>query len=94
MPEYPGGHEAMFRYIADNLHWTDQSGSGGKVFVAFTVEENGALTEVAVLRSMNVLADAEALRLVKMMPSWKPGLDFRGEPIRQRMVLPIQICAR
>ena len=93
-PEFPGGFEALMKFIADHLQWQESSGPGGKVYVTFTVEEDGSLTETKVLRGVDVLADAEAMRLVNAMPRWNPGRDHNGKPMRQRWNLPIQICTR
>lgn len=93
-PEFPGGFEALMKFMADNIQWSDSSGPGGKVYMTFMVEEDGALTEVEVLRGENAMADAEAMRVVKTMPRWMPGRDLDGKPMRQRWNLPIQICTR
>lgn len=93
-PEFPGGHEALMKFIADNIEWQGSSGPGGKVYMTFTVEVDGTVTEARVLRGVDGMADAEAMRLVRAMPGWTPGRDLDGRPMQQRWNLPIQICTR
>ena len=93
-PKFPGGHEALLKYIAEHLQVPDTSFSGGKVWVEFMVETDGSLTEVSVKKGLSALADVEALRLVRGMPRWIPGRWFDGEPMRQQIRLPVYICVR
>ena len=90
MPKYPGGTEKMFEFIADNLRWPgdDDSCIQGRVVVSFIVEKDGSLTDVKVIKSLDPAFDKEAIRVVKSMPKWKPGMD-NGEPIRVRYSVPV-----
>ena len=88
-PKFPGGPEKMFEFINENLRWPDTEADViGRVVVAFTVEKDGSLSDIKVVKSLDSLFDKEAVRLVKSMPKWKPGMD-NGEPIRIRYSVPV-----
>ena len=91
MPKYPGGTEKMFEFIADNLRWPydDESCIQGRVIVSFIVEKDGSLTDIKVEKSIDPLFDKEAVRVVKSMPKWKPGM-YRGKPARVKYCIPIR----
>ena len=90
MPVFPGGDAAMIEFLQKNMVYPENAkkkGITGKVFVGFVVEANGSITDVKVLRGFDKECDAEAVRLVKLMPKWKPGSD-KGKPLRVRFVMP------
>ena len=91
MPKYPGGTENMFEFIKDNLRWPgdDDSCIQGRVIVSFIVEKDGSLTDIKVEKSIDPLFDKEAVRVVKSMPKWKPGM-YRGKPARVIYCIPIR----
>ena len=91
MPKYPGGPEKMFDFIADNLHWPydDESCIQGRVIVSFIVEKDGSLSDIKVEKSIDPLFDKEAVRVVKSMPKWEPGM-WRGKPTRVKYCIPIR----
>jgi len=89
-PEYPGGYNAMFDFISKNVKYPKESkekGIEGRVFVQFVVEKDGSLNEITVLRGVSEDIDAEAIRVVKAMPNWKPGMN-EGKTVRVQYVLP------
>ena len=91
MPEYPGGNEAMFAFFAKNMKYPADAQKNkvqGRVFVTFIVDKDGAITDVQVVKPAYPSLDAEAVRLVKMMPKWKPGTQ-RGVPVRVKFTLPV-----
>jgi protein TonB len=90
MPKYPGGPEKMFEFIADNLRWPgdDDSCIQGRVIVSFIVEKDGSLTDIKVEKSIDPLFDKEAVRVVKTMPKWEPGM-YNGHPARVKYCIPI-----
>ena len=90
MPKYPGGTEKMFEFIADNLRWPDDDACiQGRVVVSFIVEKDGSLTDVKVIKSVDPAFDKEAIRVVKSMPKWEPGM-WRGKPARVHYCIPIK----
>ena len=77
MPEFPGGMEAMYKFIVDNLTYPEDAGEinvQGRCLVQFIVEKDGSLSNIEVVHSVGHQSfDEEAVRVVKMMPKWKPG---------------------
>ena len=91
-PEYPGGYNAMFDFISKNVKYPESAknqGLEGRVFVQFVVEKDGSLSSFQVLRGVSDDIDAEAIRVLKMMPKWKPGMN-EGNPVRVQYVLPFK----
>lgn len=88
MPEYIGGESEMYKFIGNNLKYpptTDQ----GRTVIRFTISEKGKITNALVLRSSGYgLLDEAAIKVVKKMPDWKPGLKD-GKPVPVQFTLPI-----
>ena len=96
MPQFPGGDEAMMKFIQENTVYPENAkkkGIGGKTFVAFTIEKDGSITDVKVLRGCDKECDAEAVRVVKSMPKWKPG-KVKGQPVRVNFTMPFVFKAQ
>lgn len=92
MPEFPGGQEAMMKYLSGQLKYPEEAvenGVQGAVFVTFVVERDGRISEVKVLRGIGAGCDEESERVVKGMPNWKPGKQ-NGKLVRTRYNLPIR----
>jgi TonB family protein len=92
-PHFPGGQPALDKYITNNVNYPQQAiddDMSGVVHVSFIIDEQGNVTKAKVLDPANVGdgLDQEALRVVKAMPSWKPG-KVNGKKVRTRMELPI-----
>ncbi len=93
MPEFPGGQEALDKYIQENLRCGEminkyQVDAVGKIFVGFIIEPDGSITNVRVLRGLYKHYDEEAIRVVESMPKWKPGMQ-KGKPVRVSYMIPI-----
>ena len=94
MPIFEGGDAALLKYLRENLKYPDKTkdrGVQGRVVIGFIVEKDGSLTDVKVLRPVDIDLDAEVLRLVKGMPKWIPG-RHNGQRVRVKYLLPIHIC--
>ena len=90
-PTFPGGNAAMMRFLSDNIKYpveAQEKGNEGRVIVNFVVEKDGRLSDFNVVRSIDPLLDAEALRVLESMPNWTPGKQ-RGEAVRVRFTLPV-----
>ena len=90
-PEFPGGMEALYKYLAENIHYPEQAKKDqiqGRVFITFVVEKDGSITDAKVVRGIGGGCDEEALRVVNAMPKWTPG-KMRGEVVRVNFNLPI-----
>jgi protein TonB len=91
-PEFPGGNEALKKWLSKNLNYpamASRMGIEGKVVVQFTVDEQGKISDATVIEPLHKLCDNEALRLVKSMPAWVPG-EKNGVKTRQVYKLPIR----
>ncbi|WP_373810031.1 energy transducer TonB, partial [Porphyromonas loveana] len=91
LPSFPGGEAAMMKFLCENLVYPKEAqdkGISGRVIVTFVVEEDGSLTDVQVDRGVSPELDAEAVRVVKLMPKWKPA-EEKGKRIAVRASQPI-----
>ena len=91
MPEFPGGMQAMIEYLYTNIKYPKDAIKqevGGRVMVMFVVETDGSLSNVRVARKVFPSLDAEAVRVVKSMPKWKPGKE-KGRSVRVNFTMPI-----
>lgn len=91
MPDFPGGYVSMMKFLQDNLHYPPnaaEDGISGKVYVGFVVERDGSVTDVKITRGVEASLDAEAIRVVKIMPKWKPGKQG-GKPVRVSYSIPV-----
>lgn len=90
-PEFPGGLQAFYKYVGDNMKYPSQArrmGIEGRVYVQFVVDKNGNVTEVEAVKGIGAGCDEEAERVLRESPQFKPGKQ-RGRPVKVRMVLPI-----
>ena len=92
MPEFPGGGmSAALEYIQKNMQYPEsakENGTQGRVTVQFVVDKAGNVTEPKVLRPVDKELDAEAIRLVKSMPKWKPGMQ-KGQAVAVKFTMPV-----
>ena len=76
MPEFPGGEEKLIEFVSKNVEYPQEAkekGVQGRVFVGFVIEKDGSVGNVTLLRGIGHGCDVEAVRVVKMLPKWKPG---------------------
>lgn len=91
MPSFPGGQEAMYHWIKENLQYPEgaaERGAQGRVFVQFVVEKDGSISNVKVVRGCDPELDLEACRIAKSLPDFIPGKKD-GEAVRVWFTLPI-----
>ncbi len=92
MPQYPGGDEARIKFLIDNMRYPQtakDNGIQGTVYITFIVETDGSVSDVKVLRGMGSGLEEEAMRVVKLMPKWKPGMQS-GKAVRVQYNMPIR----
>lgn len=95
-PEFPGGMEALYKYLAQNIKYPQlarENNITGKVYVTFVVEKDGSIANPKVLRDIGGGCGAEAIRVVKAMPKWNPGKQ-RGKAVRVQFNLPVNFNLR
>jgi protein TonB len=76
MPSFPGGEKKMIEFILTNIHYPPvalENNIAGKVYVKFTVDKEGKITNPELLRGIGGGCDEEAMRILKLMPDWNPG---------------------
>lgn len=91
LPQFPGGYGAMMAWIKKNLHYPEMAKAQhiqGKVVVAFIIETDGSVTSHRVTRPAHPILNEEAMRLIKQMPPWKPGIE-KGKPCKTLFAIPI-----
>ena len=90
-PEFPGGMAKLMQYLGKNTKFPQvakENGVQGRVFIQFVINKVGKVTNVEVVRGVDPYLDKEALRVVKAMPSWKPGKQ-RGKAVKVSYIVPI-----
>ena len=91
MPSFPGGMKAMMDYLARNIRYPANAKNDlieGRVILQFIVDKKGRLSDVKVVKSVEPYLDAEAVRVVKSMPRWNPGMQ-NGKEVKVRYTLPV-----
>ena len=91
MPNFPGGDQAFYSYFAKNIKYPKEAkdnGVSGKVYSQFTVNEDGSITDIKILRGIGSGCDEEAKRILKGMPNWEPKI-VKGKPVKETMVIPV-----
>ena len=91
MPEFPGGMGEAMKFLAKNIKYpvaAQQAKIEGRVIVQFVVERDGSISDVHAMRGVNPDLDAEAIRVVSLMPKWKPGKQ-RGKAVAVKYTMPI-----
>jgi hypothetical protein len=87
-PEFPGGEQAMFDFLLKNVNYNFHTMITGKVYVRFTIEKDGAVSNPTIVRGVSPDNDAEVLRVISMMPKWIPG-SYQGKPTSTSVVIPV-----
>jgi protein TonB len=91
MPEYPGGESEMMTFLSKNIAYPQDAREAnvqGTVYATFVVNANGKVSNIQILRGVYASCDKEALRVINMMPNWKPGKQ-NGVAVPVQLNLPI-----
>lgn len=92
MPEFPGGNDSLRSFLIRNIKYPEsawKNSISGTVYVSFVVDDEGYITDVKITRGVDAELDKEALRVMKLMPRWKPGRQG-GKSVNVRMMLPVK----
>lgn len=87
-PVFPGGEQAMLDFIRKNVNYNFHTMITGKVYVRFTIEKDGAISNPTIVRGVSPDNDAEVLRVIRLMPNWIPG-SIKGRPTSTSVVIPV-----
>ena len=91
MPEFPGGPQELFGFLAKTIKYpaeAEKAGTQGRVIATFVVRKDGSISDAHVVKSVDPLLDAEALRVINAMPAWTPGSQS-GKPVNVKYTIPI-----
>lgn len=91
LPEFPGGIVEFMKWLTRNLRYppiAQQQKIRGKVVVSFIINKDGSIASPRIVTSADPILDREAMRVVKMMPRWKPGMED-GKPCRTMFAIPV-----
>lgn len=91
MPEFPGGMNALLKYLSANIKYPDaalKAGIQGRVVAQYIVNRDGSISDIKILRGVNPDIDKEAIRVINSMPKWKPGMQ-KGKVERVTYTIPI-----
>ena len=91
LPQYPGGAVEFMKWLTKNLQYPQKARDQrkqGKVVAVFYVEKDGSVTGINITQSLSPECDQEALRVLRMMPTWQPGVQ-NDRPCRTKVCIPI-----
>ena len=91
MPEFPGGHVALEKYLENHLQYPEvaqENGTQGRVTVQFVVNTDGSISDAQVVRGLDSSCNGEALRLINSMPRWIPGQQD-GKNVRVKYAISV-----
>ena len=96
MPSYPGGWSKFYEFLSDNIKYPKQAqriGIEGRVHLQFTIERDGSISDLIVVKGMEGGLNEEALRVMKLIPKFNPGKQ-RGKPVRVKQAISINFTLR
>lgn len=91
MPQFPGGNVELMRYLGTNIKYPTiaaENGIQGRVVLKFVVSKDGSISNIQIVRSLDPSCDKEAIRVIKGMPKWIPGMQ-NGHPVAVYFTLPV-----
>ena len=93
-PDFPGGMKDLLNFLSNNINYPEEckdSSISGRVIVSFIIDKDGAVKEAEVVKSVHPLLDAEALRVISLMPNWNPGKQ-QGKAVRVKYTIPVNFA--
>ena len=96
LPEYPGGMTAFMKWLTANLKYplaNGQQQADGRVVASFLINKNGTVSDIVILKSFKSDFDKEVLRVLRLMPKWKPGTE-NGKHVSTQFVIPINFKSK
>jgi len=92
MAVFIGGLPGLYKYMGETIKYppaAQAAGVEGTVYIGFVINKEGTVTDLKVVRGVNRDLDAEALRMIRAMPKWKPA-RFEGNLVSMRFTLPVR----
>jgi TonB family protein len=97
MPVFPGGESALLQFIEDSTKYPENAkteGIQGRVIVRFVVEKDGTIDRINILKGVNPELDAEAFRVVKLLPKFEQPGFVDNKPVAVWYIVPITFILR
>lgn len=94
MPEFPGGQDGVRNFVSKNLKYPKdavENNITGKVYVSFIISDTGKVKYAKIIHGIDPMLDKEALRVVNLLPDWKPGKQ-RGQNVNVQYTIPISFA--
>jgi len=92
MPEFPdGGMSGLMQFLSKNIQYpinAQKNHTQGRVTVQFVINKDGSISEPKIIRGVDPDLDGEAIRVISLMPKWKPGMQ-KGQPVRVKYTVPV-----
>ncbi len=91
IPEFPGGEKKLNEFLASNIHYPEvakEMNIQGIVYVKFTVNEDGSVSNAEITKGVGFGCDEEVLRIISIMPEWKPAMQ-NNKPVSVYYTLPV-----
>ena len=92
MPEFPGGMSELMKFIQKNMRYPKKAikkGIEGRETCQFKVTKDGSIEDIIVVRGLHKSLDKEAVRVIKKMPKWKPGKNYKSEVKDFKYTIPV-----
>jgi len=89
--QFPGGDEALYAFLANNMQYPTGARESGTVYINFTVEVDGEITNIRILRGIGGGCDEECIRVIELMPRWTPAY-LGTKTIRTQFNLPLKFA--
>lgn len=92
MPQFPGGDVALMEFVSKNIKYPEsarENGVQGTSVISFVIDRTGKIIYAKVIRSLDSITDAEAIRVIKLLPKWIPG-ENKGKKVDVAYTLPIR----
>ena len=90
MPEYPGGQNEMIKFFMNHFNYPSETDVCCRIYTEFIIDTCGRMTNIRILRGLQEDFDKETVRVLKLMPSWKPG-KLNGIPVNVKYIFPVNI---
>jgi hypothetical protein len=92
-PDFPGGRDEFYKFIAKNYRTPDVKKLNGKIYITFVIEKDGSLTEIKAIKDIGYGTGEEGVRVLGLSPKWLPG-EQNGQKVRCTYSLPISIMGK
>jgi len=95
-PQFPGGEDSLNHFLLSQIVYPKEAQDNqiqGTVYVGFTINEDGSVSHVRIMRSVGGSLDEEAMRVISLMPNWIPA-QSKGKPVQAHMNIPVRFYIR